>query len=147
MVEIPTSRAMPMIDSPRGGHKCLVPEFTCAFCGNPPMYPNFLQWNERNAHDFKRLSNNDVPIITDERVLKFFHEIERTNWTHALCCGMGVTTHAQLLMVDANDLFQRNEKRILGMLQGQDEMWFIAKLTAYQIEHRRRMLSMIPKKM
>lgn len=99
--------------------------WACPFCDG--QYPNF-------GDDHKTCPNLPVPRITDAQVLRFFMTINRQNWTHVLCCGMGVTTYDDLLGVDADIVYRSDAHptELFSLIQMRDREFFVRQLVALQ---------------
>lgn len=128
------------VRSDQGGHRCvklsreeLSGVRRCAFCDGE--YRNY-------GDDASVRPTLSIPRITDDDVLRFFMLINRQNWTHVICRGLGVTTHDDLLRLRPEQITQFTLRQndaypteLLSLITLEDRNYFRLKLRGHQQKH------------
>lgn len=137
------------VRSDQGGHKCLKLSREqlsivrlCAFCDGE--YRNY--GDDGNYVTVTTVTSvsptTQIPRITDDNVLRFFMLINRQNWTHVICRGLGVTTHDDLLRLRPEHItLKRNDAyptELLCLITLEDRNYFRLKLVEHQQKHAAR---------
>lgn len=137
------------VRSDQGAHICLKLSRVelargrlCAFCDGE--YDNYGDYASVRAYREHCGVSPTLPIprITDDNVLRFFMLINRQNWTHVICRGLGVTTHDDLLRLRPEHItLKRNDAyptELLCLITLEDRNYFRLKLVAHQQKHAAR---------